>query len=122
MESAIALALAAIIYIGIAAVLGYWGQKGLGIIILSFLALVAILLSGGGAALGYTLGAVTGAWMGLIVGILLAGVVWLIGLRSLTKVKKSGRFAANAWYSFAALSVLGYLARICTINALSMIL
>jgi regulator of protease activity HflC (stomatin/prohibitin superfamily) len=109
MESAIVLALAAIIYVGLAAVFGYWGQKGLGVITLVFLASVAILLSGGSAWLGYTLGSITGAWIGLIVGILLAGLVWLVGLRPLTRAKKSGRFAANAWYSFAALSILGYL-------------
>jgi len=111
MESAIiAFALAAIICVGLAAVLGYWGQKVLGIIILVFLASVAILLSGGGVLLGYTLGPVAGAWAGLVIGILLAGLVWLVGLRTVTRAKRSGRFAANAWYGFATLSVLGYLA------------
>ena len=36
MESAIAFALAAIFYVGLAAVLGYWGQKGLGVTSLAF--------------------------------------------------------------------------------------
>ena len=111
MESAIGFALAAIICVGLAAVLGYWGQKVLGVVSLVFLASVAILLSGGGATLGYTLGSVTGAWFGLVIGILLAGLVWLVGLRFLTRrVKRSGRFAASAWDSVATLSVLGYLA------------
>ena len=110
MESAIAFALAAVICIGLTAVLGYWGQKVLGVISLVFLALVALILSGGGGALGYTFGTLTGAWIGLIIGILLAGLVWLIGLRTLTRATRGGRFAASAWYSFAALTILGFLA------------
>jgi regulator of protease activity HflC (stomatin/prohibitin superfamily) len=110
MESAISFAVAAIICAGLAALLGYWGQKWLGMVSLAFLALVAIFLCLMGAMLGYTIAGESGMWPGLIISIVVAGLVWSVSMRLITHAKRGGRFAANGWYSFAALAILGYLA------------
>lgn len=110
MESAIAFTLAAIMGLTFAAILGYWGQKWLGLIALVVLAGIALGLSAATAALGYLWFEISGAWTGLVAGILLAGIIWQLGFGKLTRTKRAGRFAASGWYSFSALAIFGFLA------------
>jgi regulator of protease activity HflC (stomatin/prohibitin superfamily) len=96
-------------FIALAVVLGFLEQRGLGAFILGIAALLASVLSLGGTALGYELAGKAGAWTGLILGMILAGlfVPWI-----LAKIIKgrSRKFITAVWIGFCNLSIYGYLA------------
>ncbi len=118
MESSSALELAnalitelaiAVVLIGFVTVLGYRGEKGMGAGMLGLGALIASILCIGGTWLGYTWRGATGAWIGLLLGIVLAGIL-LIRLLGGFIEGQSGRFIAGLWFGFCALCIFGYLA------------
>lgn len=92
-----------------AILLGYLGQKGLGAFLLGFAALIASIVSVGGAKLGYELEGQAGAWTGLILGMSIVAwiVPWILG--KILRVK-SGKFITTVWVGFCSLSIYGYLA------------
>jgi regulator of protease activity HflC (stomatin/prohibitin superfamily) len=96
-------------FIASAILLGYLGQKELGVFLLGFAALIASIVSAGGAELGYEVGGQIGAWIGLILGMSIAAwiVPWI--LCKILRVK-SGRFITAVWVGFCILSIYGYLA------------
>ncbi len=96
-------------FVGLAVLLGYLGQRALGAFLLGFFAVIASILCLGGAALGYTLGGRAGAWTGLVLGMIFAGI-FIPGI--LGKVIKGNgkKFIRVLWFGFCALSIYGYLA------------
>jgi len=66
---------AAIIFVLVMISLGIWKGRWLGAIVLGLLAILTSLLWLGGTLVGYELGNVDGAWLGLTIGLTLAGAV-----------------------------------------------
>ena len=109
LESAIIIELTtAIAVIGMATLLGYLGGKGLGAAILGLGAALASVLCIGGTLLGARLPGNTGGWIGLIAGMILAGILvpWAL---SKFILGRSRRFIAGLWFGFCALGMFGYL-------------
>jgi regulator of protease activity HflC (stomatin/prohibitin superfamily) len=102
------LAIAAVLTVFVV-VLGYRGGGGMGAGLLGFGAIVASTLCIGGTYLGYTWRGETGAWIGLVGGIVLAGIVLTRFLGGFIE-GRSGRFVAGLWFGFCALCIFGYLA------------
>jgi regulator of protease activity HflC (stomatin/prohibitin superfamily) len=109
MDAATILVTTAVFFIGLAMLLGFLAQRGLGASLLGIGATTAVSFCLGGARLGYDLGRETGAWLGLVSGMLLAAwtVPWLLG-----KIVggKSRKFFTSLWLGFCALSLSGYMA------------
>jgi regulator of protease activity HflC (stomatin/prohibitin superfamily) len=101
----------AVVGTALAALLGWLGQpKGRGGAIL--LGTGTALASGicqGGLVIGHTLAGNTGGWVGLVVGMLVAGIVVPWHLGKLVR-GRSGRFMAGMWFGHCLLWVIGYLA------------
>jgi regulator of protease activity HflC (stomatin/prohibitin superfamily) len=104
-----ALAITGIVTTGLAMVLGYLGQRWMGAVMLGVGAAFASGLCAAGILVGRGLGDVAGAWIGLLVAIVLAG---LLGGRVLGKLIRgqSGRFIAGLWFGYCGLCIVGYLA------------
>jgi hypothetical protein len=66
---------AAVIFVLAVIVLGFRGERWLGAIVLGLLAILTSLLGLVGPFVGYNLGSFAGAWVGLTVGLVLAGAV-----------------------------------------------
>lgn len=103
------LAEAAFILLGMAMLLGYSGNKVIGAVLLSFGAILVSALCIAGVLAGYTVGENSGAWLGLLAGILLAGIVMARFLGGVIR-GRSGRFLTGTWFGYCALCVSGYLA------------
>lgn len=88
--------------------LGYLGGGLLGIGILWFEILMGAACFMGGAWLGYDLAGRTGAWIGLLTGILLATIPIALFFKFATRGERSGRFAAEIWLGLCALCLGGY--------------
>lgn len=110
MESAITIITAAVMSIGLAALSGYLLEKWTGAALFGFLATVASALCLVGALLGYNLGGKTGGWVGLLLGVVVAGVWWGLMLTRLTQTGRSGRLAAGLWFGLCGLYIFSYLA------------
>lgn len=110
MNSGLILVTTAIIFIMLSAVLGYLAQKIMGAVILFSGSFAAAIFCLGGAWLGYyLLENQVGVWVGLLLGMVLAGIFvpWSLG-----KIIRgnSRKFIINHWIGFCALSIYGYLA------------
>ena len=110
MESAITILAATAFAVVQAAILGYRAEKWMGAFLLSVLVSVAAAVYLVAAALGYYVGGITLAWVGLCAGLIIGGMVLSFGFSKITQVSKSGRFAASLWFGFWALCLFGYLA------------
>lgn len=106
-----ALAISAACTVGLAAVLGYLGQKRqwMGAVILGLGAAVASILCVAGSLVGYKLGAGKGGWIGLLSAVALAGMMGALVLGKLIR-GRSGRFIAGLWFGYCGLCIFGYLA------------
>jgi hypothetical protein len=95
--------------VGLAALLGYLGQKAIGATMLAVGAALASVLCIAGALIGYRLSEGAGAWLGLVMGMALSGV---LGARFLGKLIRgqSGRFIAGLWFGYCVMCLFGYLA------------
>lgn len=100
---------AALLLLGMATLAGYLGHKVMGAVMLGMGAACAAIISIAGTLSGYFLGEDTGAWIGLLTGVVLAGIVVAPLLGRLIK-GRSGLFLGGIWLGFSALSVFGYLA------------
>jgi hypothetical protein len=111
MESAIAILVAVGMAVGMALVLGFFIQKWGGAAVLALLALVGAAITMACAWLGYSLllSRTTG-WIGLIIGLLVAGGILAFAFSKITEVARSSRFAAGLWFGYSALCIFGYLA------------
>ncbi len=99
----------AIAFVGMATLLGYLGAKWMGAIMLGGAAALASILCIAGTFLGYQLRGNPGAWIGLLAGIVLAGILLARILGNIIR-GRSGRFVAGLWFGFCALCIFGYLA------------
>lgn len=105
----ITLVATAVCTVSLATILGYLGQKGMGAVMLGIGAALASGLCIAGVLFGYRFRESTGAWIGLLAGMVLGGMLgaWLLGkfIRG-----HSGWFIAGLWFGFCALCLFGYLA------------
>jgi hypothetical protein len=104
------LAETAFILIGVAMLLGYMGEKGMGAVLFGIGAIAASILCLVGTLLGYYWGGGNGgAWFGLLLSILLVRIMVVPLLGKFIK-GHSRRFLAGLWFGFCALCIMGYLA------------
>ena len=103
------LLIAAAATILLAAVPGYLGQKWGGAIMLAIGAAIATGVSLGGVALGYRLDDARGAWIGLVAGMVLGGVLGASLLKQFVR-GKSFWVVLGLWLGYCALGIFGYLA------------
>jgi hypothetical protein len=101
---------AAFILIGMATLLGYVGNRMMGAAVLGIGAAGASIVCIASTFVGYALGGDTGAWVGLLAGIVLAGVIVVPPLPARVIRGRSARFLVGVWCGFCALSIFGYLA------------
>jgi hypothetical protein len=109
-ETAIAFLTATAMLIGLAMVLGYLGQKLIGLVLLGLKAIIVSGLCLAGLMVGYAWGGETGAWTGLLLSIALSGGLLAWAFVKITRVARSGCFLAGAWFIFCLLAISGYLA------------
>ncbi|MBN1221509.1 MAG: hypothetical protein JXM69_21490 [Anaerolineae bacterium] len=111
MESAITLLAVTGFAVVLAAVSGFLLEKWEGAAILGGLVLLASAFHLAGAFLGYYyLGGYLAAWVGLLMGIGLGGLILAVSFRNATQGKRAGSFAAGMWFGFWFLCFLGYAA------------
>jgi hypothetical protein len=107
---------AAVVFVALATLLGYLGQKWIGVFVLGVSALVASTVSLGFTLAGFTLRGDTGAWFGLLAGIVLAWPLVAVALKLIDliigiEIKKSARrFMIWQWFGFCGLALFGHLA------------
>jgi regulator of protease activity HflC (stomatin/prohibitin superfamily) len=88
---------------------GYFGQNSLAACIVFVLPFVGWLLSFVATILGLIIwGGADGAWIGLLVGIVPAGLLLGRAFSMITRQRQSGRFASGLWIGFWSLSMFSY--------------
>lgn len=93
----------------IALYLGWIAEGWVGAAILGIATLFALFISGIGLAGGYFLWTDLGAWGGLVLGFIIAGLLLYFALGKFIR-GRSGHFIAGVWFGYCALAIFGYLA------------